>query len=46
MMWIFWRIWPHSHGTDNMELVEKLPMSYWGGYEIWRCRKCRITEAL
>jgi len=43
MMWLFWRLIPHSHGADDMEY---LGMYYPGDYEIWRCPKCHFTEAL
>jgi hypothetical protein len=40
---LFWRLIPHSHGTDNMKFVEIYSM---GQYEIWECRKCGQQEAL
>jgi len=34
---------PHSHGTDNMEFQG---MYRPGDYEIWRCKKCKLEEAI
>lgn len=43
--WFVWRVIPHSHGMDNIVMIDKTPEVF-GGYEIWECKKCRWTEAI